>query len=307
MTELSGRLAALDTERSRPELANLDERSSAELVDLLSGENDEVVRVVRAAAPAITSAADLVLDRLARGGRLVYAGAGTAGRLAVLDAAELVPTYRIEPRTVRALLAGGEAAMVASVEGAEDDAGAARRDLDALAPGRDDVVVGISASGRTPYVIAVIEAARAAGAATVGIVNNRGSELAAVAELVIELPTGPEVVAGSTRLKAGTSQKLVLNALSTVAMIRLGKVYRNLMVDLRATNEKLRVRAARIVVEATGAGAEEARDALDAADGHAKTAVVMLLAGVDADEAARRLAGTGGKVRDALVADPGRR
>jgi N-acetylmuramic acid 6-phosphate etherase len=307
MTELAGRLAGLDTERSRPELADLDKRSSAELVDLLTAEDAEVVRVVRAAAPAIASAADLVVDRLARGGRLVYAGAGTAGRLAVLDAAELVPTYGIEPRTVRALLAGGEAAMVAPVEGAEDDAGAARRDLDTVAPGSDDVVVGISASGLTPYVLAAIGAARAAGAATVGIVNNRGSELATLAELVIELPTGPEVVAGSTRLKAGTSQKLVLNALSTVAMIRLGKVYRNLMVDVRITNEKLRVRAARIVVEATGAGAEEVGAALDAAGGHAKTAIVMLLAGVDAGEAARRLTDTGGRVRDAVVAQPGRR
>lgn len=303
MTVPSGRLAGLATERSRPELADLDTRSTAALVDLLTTEDAEVVRVVRAAAPAITSAAGLVVDRLAGGGRLVYAGAGTAGRLAVLDAAELVPTYGIEPRTVRALLAGGEAAMVASVEGAEDDAGAARRDLDALGPGRDDVVVGISASGRTPYVLAVIEAARAAGAATIGIVNNRGSELAALAELAIELPTGPEVVAGSTRMKAGTSQKLVLNTLSTVAMIRLGKVYRNLMVDLRATNEKLRIRAARIVVEATGAGEDEAKTALDAAGGHAKTAVVMLLAGVGAEEAARRLADTGGRVRDTVLPD----
>ncbi|MBO0872449.1 MAG: N-acetylmuramic acid 6-phosphate etherase [Pseudonocardia sp.] len=304
---MPARLAGLDTERSRPELADLDERSSAELVDLLTAEDAEAVRVVRAAAPAITSAADLVVDRLAGGGRLVYAGAGTAGRLAVLDAAELVPTYGIEPRVVRALLAGGQAAMVASVEGAEDDAAAARRDLDAVAPDHHDVVVGISASGRTPYVLAVVEAARAVGAATVGVVNNRGSELAALAELAIELPTGPEVVAGSTRMKAGTSQKLVLNALSTVAMIRLGKVYRNLMVDLRATNEKLRIRAARIVVEATGAADGEARAALDAAGGHAKCAVVMLLAGVDADEAARRLAETGGRVRDAVVAGTDRR
>lgn len=300
MSELTGRLAALATERSRPELADLDERSTAALVELVTAEDAEVVRVVRAAAPAITKAADVVVDRLGRGGRLVYAGAGTAGRLAVLDATELAPTYGVGPETVRALLAGGGGAMSASVEGAEDDADAGARDLGALRPGAEDVVVGISASGRTPYVLAVIEAARAAGAATIAIANNRGSELAGAAELAIELPTGPEVVAGSTRMKAGTSQKLVLNALSTVAMIRLGKVYRNLMVDVRAGNEKLRIRAARIVVEATGADEHAAREALHAADGHAKTAIVMLLAGVGAAEAGERLARANGRVRKAL-------
>jgi N-acetylmuramic acid 6-phosphate etherase len=299
-TDLPTRLGALATERSRPDLDDLDTRTSAELVALMTAEDADVVRAVQDAAGPLARAVDLVVDRMRRGGRLVYAGAGTAGRLAVLDAAELYPTFGVGRDRVRALLAGGSDAVSAAAEGAEDDAAAGRRDLAALDPGPDDVVVAVSASGRTPYAVAVLEAAREAGAATVSIANNPGSPLAARADVAVDLLTGPEVVAGSTRLKAGTGQKLALNTLSTAAMVRLGKVHRNLMVDVRATNEKLRVRAARIVGEATGAADDEVAAALEAAGGHAKTAIVVLLAGVDAAEAARRLEAAGGRVRDAV-------
>jgi N-acetylmuramic acid 6-phosphate etherase len=293
-------LARLATERSRPELADLDTRPSLALVELVTSEDAGVVQVVRAAAAQIAGAVDLAVDRLSQGGRLIYVGAGTAGRLAALDAAELGPTYGIGPEQVRSLVAGGDPALHTSAEGAEDDMHAASKDLEVLSPSAKDLVVGISASGRTPYVLAAIEIARAAGAATVAIVNNPESELSALAQLTIEIPTGPEVVAGSTRMKAGTSQKLVLNTLSTATMIRLGKVYRNLMVDVRAANQKLRVRALRVVVEATGVSTDQAQAALEAADGHAKTAIVMLLADLDAPTARQRLHQTAGQVRKAV-------
>lgn len=295
-------LAGLATERARPELADLDTRSIPALVDLLTCEDARAVDAVRAVADRLARAVEVIVERLRKGGRLIYVGAGTAGRLAVLDATELDPTYGAGPESVRALLAGGERAMTVAVEGAEDDEAAARADLGALDPGALDVVVGISASGRTPYVLAAIAAARAVGAATIGIANNPGSRLGALAELAIELDTGPEVVAGSTRMKAGTSQKLVLNTLSTASMIRLGKVYRNLMVDVRVTNEKLRARATRIVLEATGAEEHRVRVALAESGGHAKTAIVMLLADLDAEKAAQLLTRAGGGVRDALRA-----
>ncbi|HEY4007396.1 MAG TPA: N-acetylmuramic acid 6-phosphate etherase [Pseudonocardia sp.] len=298
-------LGRLATERSRPELADLDTRSSAALVELMIGEDADVVAAVRAANGPIAAAVDLIVDRVGRGGRMIYVGAGTAGRLAVLDAAELGPTYRAGPDSVLALLAGGPEAMTAAVEGAEDDRGAARRDLAGLAPGPDDVVVGISASGRTPYALAALRAARAAGAATVGIANNPGTQLGALADVAIELLTGPEIVAGSTRMKAGTSQKLVLTTLSTAVMIRLGKVYRNLMVDVEVSNEKLHVRAVRIVSEATGAEPGQAAAALAAAEGRSKVAIVMLLAGVDAAPAGELLARSGGRIRAALHAGVG--
>jgi N-acetylmuramic acid 6-phosphate etherase len=294
-------LGRLATVRSRPELADLDTRSSAALVELMTGEDADVVAAVRAANGPIVAAVDLIVDRVARGGRMIYVGAGTAGRLAVLDAAELGPTYGAGPDSVLALLAGGPEAMTAAVEGAEDDRDAAQRDLAGVAPGPDDVVVGISASGRTPYALAALQAAREAGAATVGIANNPGTQLGALADVVIELLTGPEIVAGSTRMKAGTSQKLVLTTLSTAVMIRLGKVYRNLMVDVEVSNEKLHVRAVRIVSEATGAEHDEAETALAAADGRSKVAIVMLLAGVDAARAGELLARSGGRIREALA------
>jgi N-acetylmuramic acid 6-phosphate etherase len=298
-------LGALATERARTDLADLDQWSTRALVDLVTTEDALVVEAVRAEAERIAAVADLAVERLERGGRMVYGGAGTAGRLAVLDATELVPTYGVGDDRVVALLAGGPDAMTRAVEGAEDDTGAARADLAALDPGPDDLVIAISASGRTPYARALLVAAREAGAATAAVANNPGSVIAGLADVAITLDTGPEIVAGSTRMKAGTSQKMLLTALSTAVMVRLGKVHRNLMVDVAATNVKLRVRAERIVGEATGAGPREVRTALDDAGGHAKTAIVALLAGVDARTAGRLLAGADGRVSAAVAAGAG--
>ncbi|MBN9733679.1 MULTISPECIES: N-acetylmuramic acid 6-phosphate etherase [unclassified Pseudonocardia] len=298
-------LGALATERARPDLADLDQWSTRALVDLVTTEDALVVEAVRAEAERIAAVADLAVERLERGGRMVYGGAGTAGRLAVLDATELAPTYGVGDDRVVALLAGGPDAMTRAVEGAEDDTGAARADLAALDLGPDDLVIAISASGRTPYARALLVAAREAGAATVAVANNPGSVMAELADVAITLDTGPEIVAGSTRMKAGTSQKMLLTALSTAVMVRLGKVHRNLMVDVAATNVKLRVRAERIVGEATGAGPREVRTALDDAGGHAKTAIVALLAGVDARTAGRLLSGADGRVSAAVAAGAG--
>jgi N-acetylmuramic acid 6-phosphate etherase len=241
-----------------------------------------------------------VVEALRAGGRLVYLGAGTSGRLGVLDAAECPPTFGTSPELVIGLLAGGDEAMFHAVEGAEDSGERAVADLERIGFGAKDVLVGIAASGRTPYVIAGLGHARRFGAATVSIACNPGAEVSRAAQVSIELDNGPEVLTGSTRLKAGTSQKLVLNMISTAAMVRLGKVYGNLMVDVQPTNEKLVDRAVRIVAEATGCPEDEAQRALDASDGHAKTAIVMILRGVGAAEARERLARADGFVRRAI-------
>jgi N-acetylmuramic acid 6-phosphate etherase len=285
-------LDALATEATRPDLDDLDARPIGEIVALLVAAEGEAHGAVAAAVPRIAAAAEAIAARLERGGRLIYAGAGTPGRLGVLDAAECGPTFDTD--LVRGVIAGGPAALTEAIEGAEDAFDPA--DLADLTAA--DALVGITASGRTPYVLGALEHARAAGALTVAIVNNPGSE--ASADLVIELLTGPEVLAGSTRLTAGTAQKVVLNALSTSVMIALGKAYGPRMVDVRPTSAKLRRRAVRIVRDAAGVGEEAAAAALAAAGGHAKTAIVALLAGVDAAEAAVRLDRARGRVRDAL-------
>ncbi|WP_233521454.1 N-acetylmuramic acid 6-phosphate etherase, partial [Streptomyces triticagri] len=237
-----------------------------------------------------------------RGGRLIYAGAGTAGRLGVLDASECPPTFNTDPADVVGLIAGGPSAMVTAVEGAEDSKQLAAEDLDALGLTADDTVVGISASGRTPYAIGAVEHARARGALTVGLSCNADSALGAAAEHAVEVVVGPELLTGSTRLKAGTAQKLVLNMLSTITMIRLGKTYGNLMVDVRASNEKLRARSRRIVALATDASDEVIESALTAADGEVKTAILMILAQVDAPTAEALLTTSKGHLRAALTA-----
>ncbi len=287
-------LDALDTEAVRPGLDDLDARPIGEVVALLIAAEGEAHGAVAGAVPRITAAAEAIAARLERGGRLIYAGAGTPGRLGVLDAAECAPTFGTD--LVRGVIAGGPAALTEAIEGAED----AFDPSDLAGLTADDALVGITASGRTPYVVKALDHARALGALTVAIVNNRGSE--ATADLVIELATGPEVLAGSTRLTAGTAQKVVLNALSTSVMIALGKAYGPRMVDVRATNAKLRRRAVRIVRDAAGVDEEAATDALAAAGGHAKTAIVALLAGVEAAEAAARLERARGRVRAALDA-----
>lgn len=301
MTDVSTELAHLGTERARPELADLDTRSTREVVAAIGREDAQVPGAVAAAGDRIAEAVDLIVDRLQRGGRLIYAGAGTPGRLGVLDAAECVPTFGTDPGLVLALMAGGPQAATAAVEGAEDDREAAARDLAAIDLGPDDTVVSVTASGRTPYALGAVEAGRAAGAGTVGVSNNVGSQLSNLVDVAIEVDTGPEVIAGSTRMKAGTAQKLVLNMLSTASMVRLGKTYGNLMIDLRATNAKLEDRSLRIVAEATGADADRAAGVLEAAEGQVKTAVVALLAGIEAAQAREHLEAAGGRVRDAVA------
>ncbi|NJP51384.1 N-acetylmuramic acid 6-phosphate etherase [Streptomyces sp. SBST2-5] len=295
-------LASLTTEAYRPELAEIDRLPTLEIARLMNGEDATVPAAVAERLPEIAAAIDAIADRMARGGRLIYAGAGTAGRLGVLDASECPPTFNTAPGQVVGLIAGGPDAMVTSVEGAEDSRELAEADLAALDVTADDTVVGISASGRTPYAVGAVTWARARGALTVGLSCNAGSALAAAAEHGIEVVVGPELLTGSTRLKAGTAQKLVLNMLSTITMIRLGKTYGNLMVDVRASNAKLRARSHRIVALATGAEDAAIERALAATDGEVKPAILTLLTGVDAATAARLLKDTEGHLRAALEA-----
>jgi N-acetylmuramic acid 6-phosphate etherase len=297
----SARLAGLGTESVRTDLRDLDERSTADLVRLALDEHHAVDAALDQAAPSIVEAVDAVAARMRRGGRLIYLGAGTPGRIGALDAAECPPTYGTDPDLVVAVVAGGAVGVVRSTEQSEDEGDAAVAALEELKVSEVDAVVGITASGRTPYVVEGLRAARGVGALTVSIANNEGAESSSVAEIAIETPTGPELVAGSTRLKAGTAQKIVLNALSTLVMVRLGKTFGNLMVDVAPGNEKLRDRGRRIVEAATGASSADATAALEAAEGSVKVAVVMLLADVSAEDAGRRLA-EGRSVREALAA-----
>ena len=293
--------SALRTEQPHPDHAALDRYATADLVAAFVADPARAADAVRAAAPAPAAAVDAALPGLSAGGRIVTVGAGTSGRLGVLDSVELHPTFSWPPERAPALLAGGQAAMFVAVEGAEDDAAQGTADVAALQPTPDDVVLCIAASGRTPYAIGAARAAAAAGALTVAVVNNAGSPLAAACRIAVLLDTGPEVINGSTRLKAGTAQKIALNTFSSSVMVRLHKVHGNLMVDLRATNAKLQRRAVDLVVRATGCDDATARAALAAAAGHVKTAIVMRLAGVDAGEAARRLLDAHGQVAAALA------
>lgn len=290
----------MTTEDNNSRTADLDTLPVGEILRRINAEDATVAAAVAAELPVVEQVVERVVQALESGGRLIYTGAGTSGRLGMLDAAECPPTYGVDPSTIQGLLAGGPMAMTTSVEAAEDDEAQGAREIDALGVGAHDVVIGIAASGRTPYVTGALRRARARGACAVALVGNPDGSVAAAAELVIAPRTGPEVVAGSTRMKAGTAQKLVLNMISTAAMVRTGHTYGNLMVDMQASNGKLRDRARRIVVEATGADPDEAARALSAAGGHAKTAIVMLLAGVDAAEARDRLDRAGGWVRRAL-------
>ncbi|MGY3202495.1 N-acetylmuramic acid 6-phosphate etherase [Streptomyces sp. TE5632] len=303
---LRAELETLTTEAFRPELADVDRLPTLDIVRLMNGEDATVAGAVAEQLPRIAAVIDAVADRMARGGRLVYAGAGTAGRLGVLDASECPPTFNTDPARVVGLIAGGPGAVVTSVEGAEDSAELAASDLAALGLTPDDSVVGVSASGRTPYAVGAVTYARERGALTVGLACNPGSPLAAAAEHGVEVVVGPELLTGSTRLKAGTAQKLVLNMISTITMIRLGKTYGNLMVDVRASNEKLRARSRRIVALATGAADADIERALAATDGEVKHAILVLLADVDGPTATRLLTEAGGHLRAALAAAAGR-
>ncbi|MFF3613709.1 N-acetylmuramic acid 6-phosphate etherase [Streptomyces sp. NPDC002580] len=300
--DLRAELETLTTEAFRPELSEIDRLPTLEIAKLMNGEDTTVPTAVAERLPLIADAIDAIAERMARGGRLVYAGAGTAGRLGVLDASECPPTFNTDPSRVVGVIAGGPTAMVTSIEGAEDSRELAAADLEALALTADDTVVGVSASGRTPYAVGAVEHARSRGALTVGLSCNAHSPLAAAADHGIEVVVGPELLTGSTRLKSGTAQKLVLNMLSTITMIRLGKTYGNLMVDVRASNEKLRARSRRIVALATGASDKEIEDALAATDGEVKNAVLTILGDVDGPTAARLLEESEGHLRAALAA-----
>jgi N-acetylmuramic acid 6-phosphate etherase/N-acetylglucosamine-6-phosphate deacetylase len=294
-------LEGLGTEQVRPELTGLDQLSVEELVALMCSDVRRVPAVLAAAQDAIARAVVGVVDRLERGGRLVYVGAGTAGRLGMLDAAEAGPTFNIAAGQVVGVLAGGADAFTVPVENAEDDGVSGAAAMASLAISPLDAVVGISASGRTPYVLAAVEAANAAGALSVGIACNLGTPLGAVAGFPIEMAVGAEVIAGSTRMNAGTAQKVVLNIISTASMVRLGKTYGNLMVDLRPTNAKLRDRAERIVAEIAGTATPEARAALEGSGWRPKIAATMLVGGLDAAEAELRLAQHRGRLRPTLA------
>jgi N-acetylmuramic acid 6-phosphate etherase len=293
-------LGELSTEQVNEAHAGFDLLSTESQLAAMHDESAQAVAAVAEATPQIAAAIDAIVARLRGGGRLVYAGAGTAGRMGVLDASEIPPTFGTDPALVVGLIAGGDVALRSAVEDAEDEAARGAADLEAIGLGPDDALVGISASGRTPYVVGGIEYAKRVGALTVGFACNRGSVIGAAADLAIETVVGPEIVAGSTRLKGGTAQKLVLNAISTIAMVRLGKVHGNLMVDVQATNAKLRARAERIVMQATGVDAARAAAALASVDGHVKAAILVTRTGAAPEVALARLAAEDGVLRDAL-------
>ncbi|MET7764401.1 N-acetylmuramic acid 6-phosphate etherase [Streptomyces sp. NPDC005336] len=303
--QLRAQLDTLTTEAFRPELAEIDRLETVEIARIMNAEDAAVPAAVATQLPKIAAAIDGIAERMSRGGRLIYAGAGTAGRLGVLDASECPPTFNTRPDQVVGLIAGGPSAVVTSAEGAEDSKELAAEDLDRIEIGAEDTVVGVSASGRTPYAVGAVEHARRRGALTIGLSCNAGSALAAAADHGIEVVVGPELLTGSTRLKAGTAQKLVLNMLSTITMIRLGKTFGNLMVDVRASNEKLRARSHRIVSLATGASDQRIESALEATDGEAKNAILTILGGVDAPTAEKLLGEANGHLRTALEAATG--
>lgn len=290
----------LKTETPSSEHTQLDQYPVPELVAAFVDDQFHAMQAVRAAAPQLAAAIEAAVPRIAAGGRLVYVGAGTSGRLGVLDSVELYPTFSWPPERAVALLAGGEGAMFVAVEGAEDDRAQGERDLQSVTPTANDVVLLLAASGGTPYVLGALHAARAAGALTIGIANNAGSPVAGQAHVGITLDTGPEVISGSTRLKAGTSQKIVLNTISSAIMVRLHKVYGNLMVDLKPTNAKLFARTVRLTMHATGADEGAARAALEECGFHVKVAIVALLKKVPVPQAESLLARAGGSVRGAL-------
>jgi N-acetylmuramic acid 6-phosphate etherase len=287
-----------DTERPDPRGAELDLLATPALVELLIGEQHRAVEAVAAQSASIAAAVDAIVERLERGGSLRYVGAGTSGRIAALDAAEMPPTFGTDASLVRAHVAGGSAALQHAVEGAEDDAAAGAAAMEGV--GADDAVIGLSASGSAQFVIAAIERARSLGAYTAAIVNSGRTRLAPAADIAIVLETGAEPLTGSTRLKAGTAQKIALNAISTAAMVRLGKVHGHLMVDVVATNHKLRRRAVRLVSSLASTTGEEAQALLDAAGGRVKVAVVMRRRGVDAERANALLASVRGSLRQLL-------
>ena len=293
-------LSKLPTEQRNPNTADIDRVSTLEMVRRINDEDKKVAYAVERELENIAAAVDAIASALRAGGRLIYCGCGTSGRLGVLDAAECPPTYSVDPGLVRGIIAGGEDAMFRASEGAEDNAAAGADDLKAIGFSSGDVLVGIAASGRTPYVLGAMSYAKELGACTVAVTCNKNSEMNAAADIAIGVEPGPEVITGSTRMKSGTAEKMVLNMLSTGAMIRLGKVYGNLMVDVMPTNEKLVRRAISIVSTAVGVSEETARATLERCVFTVKTAIVMLKKGLDAGQAAQLLSENGGVIARAL-------
>lgn len=297
---MSVNLRGMTTETRNPHTMELDRMSELEIVTAMNQEDAKVPQAVSRCLPQIAQAAAFAVEAFRSGGRMFYLGAGTSGRLGVLDAAECPPTFGVPREMVVGLIAGGDQAFTTAIEGAEDSLTLAEEDLKAHDLSGRDFVVGIAASGRTPYVLGGLEYAKSLGCHTAAIACNAGSAVGKAAELSIEVDCGPEVLTGSTRLKSGTAQKLILNMISTASMVRMGKVYQNLMVDVVQTNEKLCVRAENIVMQATGVDRTEARRVIDEAGGSAKTAITMILAGCTAQQAAQRLEAAGGFVRAAI-------
>lgn len=293
-------LSRLTTERRNPASAHIDSCTTLEMVTIMQQEDSKIASAIEKILPEIARAIDATSQRLENGGRLFYLGAGTSGRLGILDASECPPTYGTDPELVQGLIAGGIPAIFRAQEGAEDNPDLAVHDLKEHGFSAKDVLVGIAASGRTPYVIGGLKYARELGALTIALACSEHAEIAALADIALTPVTGPEVVTGSTRMKAGTAQKLVLNMLSTGTMIKLGKVYGNLMVDVKASNKKLEERAIRIVMEGSGCERTEAEKALKGADGHAKLAILMVVAGVSAGEGKALLERTAGHLAAAI-------
>ena len=293
-------LSTLITEQRNPNSINVDSLSALEIVQLMNEEDKQVPLAIEKCLPQISQAVERIVAAFQQGGRLVYIGAGTSGRLGVLDASECPPTFGVSPEMVKGIIAGGEHALRHPIEGAEDSKAQAVVDLQTIHFSSKDVLVGIAASGRTPYVIGALEYAKSLGSATVSIASNPNSAMANIVDIAIDTVVGPEVLTGSSRLKSGTAQKLVLNMLTTASMILMGKCYQNLMVDVQASNEKLKARAIRIVMQATDCDKALAEETLKLADQNAKLAIMMILSGLDRAQAEALLEKHHGKLQLAL-------
>lgn len=293
-------LEKLETETRNRKTMALDQMSTREFLQVMNEEDQRVPQAIQSQLPQIEMAVHQVMESFRNQGRLIYTGAGTSGRLGILDAVECVPTFSASPEMVRGIIAGGLKALTDAVEGAEDDEELGKTDLARLQLSERDTVIGLAASGRTPYVIGALAYAKSQGASTVSISCNKGSEMSAYSDIAIEVETGPEVLTGSTRLKAGSAQKMVLNMISTAAMVGIGKVYQNLMVDVQPTNNKLKERSKRIIMEATNVDYQTASTYFAKADQQVKTAIVMLLLDCSKKEAIEKIEGSHGFVRKAL-------
>ena len=293
-------LTNMTTETRNSDTMNLDVMTPLEIVTAMNNEDAKIPGAIKSVLPEVAKAVEWCADAVRNGNRVFYMGAGTSGRLGVLDAAECPPTFGVSPDVIVGLIAGGEKAFLKAVEGAEDSAQLGKEDLEKNSLTKDDVVIGLAASGRTPYVIGGLDYAKSIGCRTAAISCNLDSEIGKASQLAIEVVVGPEVLTGSTRLKAGTAQKLILNMISTATMVSVGKAYQNLMVDVMQTNEKLFARAENIVMEATGVDREKAKDCIKNADGSVKIAITMILADCSAKEATQRLCLANGHVRDAI-------